>query len=691
MNFFVSDARRCGEMSQVQKAKKMIKRPFFSRRLIAGLAVGVSVPFLVSPVQGAQVPDSQNDLLQMSIEELSTLEVTTASKFSQKAAEAPASVTVITADEIKIYGYRNLADILSGVRGLYTSNDRNYEYVGVRGFNRPGDYNSRVLLLVDGARVNDAGYDTASIGQEFFLDIDLIKRIEIVRGPGSSMYGSNAFFGVVNVITKNGSDYKGSELSGMAGSFGTTGARGTYGNVAQNGTDVLLSASYTASAGQNLFFPEFNTPATNNGVADNLDSDRSKRFYGKVRVGDLTMMAGYSERIKKVPTAAFGSVFNDPRTETTDSEGVASLAYRKALSDTLELSGEVFGGGYYYKGTFPYDQPPVTVNQDRALSEWVGAEAKALIRLDGHTVVAGGEYQKNLHQNFKNYDENPAALYDDLKMNSDRKAVFLQDEIVLSKRLLLNAGVRHDTFSTVGGTTNPRLALIYSPQPETAVKLLYGTAFRAPNAYEMFSHGFFAKANTSLRPEEITTYEAIIEHQLGGDVRLSASLYRNDIHNLINQVIDPADGFTVFQNIGRVRTSGAEAEAEKIWSNQNRLRVSYAWQKTIDQVTGQELENSPHNLASLQYAVPLFDDALQSGLRLQYVGSRKTLTGSSVGGYTLTHLNFLTRKLAKGTELSLGIYNLFDHRYADPGRPEHTQDTIPQDGRSVRVKLTYQF
>lgn len=664
----------------------MIKRPFFFRRVLAGFFVGLSAPLLVSPLQGAQ-----SDLLQMSIEELTNLEVTTASKFSQKMTEAPASVTVIGADEIKMYGYRNFSDILSGVRGLYTTNDRNYEYLGVRGFNRPGDYNSRVLLLVDGNRVNDANYDTASIGQEFFLDIDLIKRIEIVRGPGSSMYGSNAFFGVINVITKNGSDYQGGELSGTAGSFGTTGAQATFAQVLQNGTDVLLSASYTESRGQNHFFPEFNNPSTNNGVAQDIDADRAKRFYTKASFGNLIMTAGYSEREKKVPTASFETVFNDPRTRTTDSEGILSLAYTKALSDKIELSGRVFAGGYYYKGTFPYDQPPVTINRDEALSEWVGAEAKALLRFEGHTVVTGAEYQNNFHQNMKNFDEDPAAVYNDLKMSSNRKAVYLQDEMLLSEGFILNAGIRYDVFSTVGETINPRLALIYAPQPETAVKLIYGTAFRAPNTYEMYASGYFAKANLNLQPEEITTYEAIIEHQLQSDLRLSASLYRNDIHNLINQVIDSADGFAVFQNIGRVRTSGAEAEAEKIWSSQHRLRVSYTWQETIDQVTGQILENSPRHLASLHYAVPLFDEALQSGIRLQYVGSRKTLADSRVGGYTLTHLNFLTHKLLKGTELSAGIYNLFDHRYADPGRPEHTQDTITQDGRSVRVKLTYRF
>lgn len=170
------------------------------------LAVAVAVGLTFSqPVMADDAGiEKQPDLTQMSIEDLLSVEVYSASKFTQKTTEAPAAVSIVTAADIKTYGYRSLADILGSVRGLFITGDRNYQYVGVRGFNRPGEYNSRILLLVDGIRVNDANYDTASIGPEFFLDVNLIERVEVVRGPGSSIYGSNAFFGVVNVITKRG-------------------------------------------------------------------------------------------------------------------------------------------------------------------------------------------------------------------------------------------------------------------------------------------------------------------------------------------------------------------------------------------------------------------------------------------------------------------------------------------------------
>lgn len=138
-----------------------------------------------------------------------------ASKYEQKVTEAPSSISIVAAAIIKEYGYRTLPDVLRSLRGFFITNDRNYSYVGVRGFNRPGDYNIRILLLIDRHRVNDHHYNQALIGMEFVLDVDLIDRVEVVRGPSSSIYGINAFFAVVNVMTRRGRDLKGVEVSGL--------------------------------------------------------------------------------------------------------------------------------------------------------------------------------------------------------------------------------------------------------------------------------------------------------------------------------------------------------------------------------------------------------------------------------------------------------------------------------------------
>src|SRR5215469_5790964 len=153
------------------------------------------------------------DYADMDISELMNIEVVSASKFQQTASEAPSSVTVITSEEIKLYGYRTLADILASVQGFYVTYDRNYDFLGVRGVNL-GDFNSRVLLLVDGHRINNDLNDGAAIGTDFILDVDLIDHVEIVRGPGSVLYGDNAFFAVINVITRRADQVNGAEVSG---------------------------------------------------------------------------------------------------------------------------------------------------------------------------------------------------------------------------------------------------------------------------------------------------------------------------------------------------------------------------------------------------------------------------------------------------------------------------------------------
>src|SRR5438094_10055880 len=216
---------------------------------------------------------------------LETPVITAASKRTERATEAPSSVSVVTADEIKKYGYRTLAEILEGVCGLYVTYDRNYSYLGIRGFNL-GDYNSRVLILVDGHRLNNNLSDGGFIGQEFILDVDLIEQVEVIRGPGSILYGNNEFFGVIEVVTRGGRSMRGLGLEGSVegGTFDTYQGRVTWGHQFDADLEMLFSGSIYESAGPGkLFFKEFNTPAMNNGVAEDADDEHSKSAFGTVR------------------------------------------------------------------------------------------------------------------------------------------------------------------------------------------------------------------------------------------------------------------------------------------------------------------------------------------------------------------------------------------------------------------------
>ena len=221
--------------------------------------------------------------------ELNVNKVYGASKYEQPVTQAPSSITIINSSEIKRYGYRTLAEVLRSVRGFYTGNDRNYTYLGVRGFLRPGDNNSRILLLINGHRINDNIYDSAPVGSEFPIDIDLIERVEVIRGPSSALYGNSAFFGVINVVTKKPGKNIGSEVSGEAGSFDRYKTRFSFGDEFKNGASLLVSGSYFDRQGEkSLYYPEFDDPITNSGIARRRDWDQFQSFFTQFNYQSFT-------------------------------------------------------------------------------------------------------------------------------------------------------------------------------------------------------------------------------------------------------------------------------------------------------------------------------------------------------------------------------------------------------------------
>lgn len=625
-------------------------------------------------------------------EELLFLEVpvvVTASRMEQPVTEAPSSISIVTADEIRKYGYRTLADIIRSVRGFHVSYDRIYHNIGVRGFSRPGDFNTRVLVLVDGHRVNENIYDSGAIGTDFILDVDLIDHVEVVRGTGSSLYGSNAFFAVINVITKSGRDYGGTELSGSAGSFDTYKARATYGDKFRTGLEGVVSGSYYDSDGDDrLFFKEFDSPATNSGIAKNLDFDRGDSFFGKLSFHGFTLQGANSYRKKGAPTAPYGTVFNTS-SFFVDEHSFVDLRYDHSFAEDLNIMARINYNTYHFHGDFPYDYaapgdpPDIVVNKSTSDGKWWGSEVLVSKEFKRHKLILGSEYRDNFEQRQKNFDIYQAYLDD--SRDSHVWALFGQDEWAILKSLRLNAGVRYDHYDTFGGTTNPRLALIWSPLARSTFKFIYGTAFRAPSDFELNAYGA-----ADLRPETIETYELVYEQYVGEHIRGTTSLFMSRIDDLINLTTDP-DGNRVYRNIDAAESKGVDFELEGKWENGLTGRASYTFQEAEDKETGVILTNSPKHLAKLNVMVPLWRDRVFLGIEEQYTSRRKTPKGNFAKGFYVTNVTLFSQRLLRNLEASVSVYNLFDYDYGDPASVEHLQDVIPQDGRTFRVKLTYKF
>jgi iron complex outermembrane receptor protein len=633
--------------------------------------------------------------MELELKELMQIEVNTvygASKYEQKLTEAPSAVSIVTSSEIKKNGYRTLADILRSVRGLYTTYDRNYQYLGMRGFSKPGDYNTRFLLLVDGHRINDSIFETASIGTEFPIDVDLIDRVEVIRGPSSSIYGTNAFLGVINVMTRKVYQLKGTEVSGEVARFDTYKGRLSYGRKFNNGVEALVSGSaYDSNGKSKLYYREFDSPATNNGITNNADGDRYHSFFSKLALKEFSLQGAYVSRDKTIPTAPWGVEFNDAGTWTRDNRGYLDLKYEHAFDDRLSMASRLFYDYYQYRGTYIISGVP---NKDGAEGEGWGVDVKFNARImKNHNVILGGEFIDNTKQYQFNYDEQPYSSYLDDKRTSRNWALYIQDEIRILDNLILNIGLRHDHYDTFGGTTNPRVALIYQPFETTALKFLYGTAFRAPSAYELYysDGGVSTKSNLDLKPETIETHELVLEQDLGNRIRLAASVFFNKITDLISMETDASDGLDVYRNIDRLETKGAELELGKSWDGGLKGLIGYTYQETENKQTGETVTNSPRHLIKANLTVPLLRDKIFAGLEEHYTSERRLLDGTDAGSFFLTNLTLSAQNFIKGLELSAGVYNLFGVKYEDPASREHTQSAIEQDGRVFRLKLTYKF
>jgi outer membrane receptor protein involved in Fe transport len=647
---------------------------------LAALVCAVGAP----PAQAAPAGPG---LAGIGLDTLLDLEVTGASKLALRASESPSAVTVITADEIRALGHRTLADVLRSVAGVVVSSDRTYSYLGVRGFAMPGDYNTRILVLIDGNRVNDSIYGQGFLGSEFPLDLDLVERVEFIPGPGSPVHGANALLGVVNVITRRGGIAVDTEVAAALGHGRERHLRVTGNQPLSYDSNLLLSATAARTTGTDAYFPSFDTPQTNHGISHLTDHESDTQLFAKFVHGELSATFAHADRSRGL-TAIPGAEFNDPRNLYRDTQTVADLVVKHRIDGLTSWKLRFYAGAYSYRGDFVFDMPPLTLNRDTGESRWAGVEADVFTeRFADHKLVAGIDAQSAWRRDQGNADIWPVpATYLDDHHSSSSAALFAEDQWTVVQSLSLTAGARIDSMSGAGSRLSPRVGAVWRATPAWTLKFTHGTAFRPPNAYELYYHDAASyKGNTDLHDERVTGDEAIAEFRPDAASRVALSAYASRARDMLFQSVDPADGLLAFRNAGVLHAHGVGLEAEHAFANAAHLRGNLALQRVRD-VSGLGLDAySPRRLAKAAAIVPL--------VARWTLGSEAVVVGrrGSVPGYGIVNLNLSRPLFGRHALLSVGVQDVFDRRPSDPGSDSVLQPTTPQDGRSLRLKLELDF
>jgi len=655
-----------------------------ARRLSAlGLALATA-----QAASGAPLGPATEDLAAQPLERLLDVEVSAVSKFPQRLSESPAAATVVTAAQIRALGHRTLAEVLRSVRGVFVSSDRAYAYLGVRGSAALGDYNTRILLLIDGTRVNDTVYDQAMLGSEFPVDLDLVERVEFVPGQGSAVHGANALFGIVNVITRHAAVAGGSEAAASVGSAGARGVRLTRTWVGVDGGSLLLSASGRRSDGEDPYYTAFDDPPRSDGVSRGTDDERGEQLFAKFARGGLAATLLHADRRHGL-SGEDGVVFGDPRNEYRDIQTLASVSWEQPVAEATRWTLRAYGGEYDFRGDYVIDGPAPALNHDRALSRWWGLESLLYTeRFAGHRLVGGVDAEASPRRDLANRDAGAdGTSYLDDHGRGERLSLFAEDQWTITPALALTAGLRHDRIDGEGHFSQ-RFALVGRPSEALTLKLIHGTAFREPNAYESrYDLGALGgyKGNPDLDAERVRGTELVAEFRPSPQSRWTAAAFDNRARDLISQRVDPADGLLVYRNGGTQRTHGFELEFEHAWLGGAELRLNLSEQHGDEPADASAQPAAPHRMAKAVAIWPL--------AAAWTLGAETLLFGphAELAGYGLSNLTLSTQALGRAALLSVSVYDLFDRRPDDLGTGSLLQSVSPQDGRSLRLKLELAF
>jgi outer membrane receptor protein involved in Fe transport len=622
--------------------------------------------------------------------------VTGAAKREQSLGNVASAVTVISGERLRRFGYRTVAEALRAVVGLYVVDDRVTERLGVRGLQLLGDYNTRILVLIDGATVNEPWNQFAGIGWDLPVLVDDIARIEVIRGPVSSVYGTNAFFGILNIVTRSAGEAPRAWARASAGSY-------QAGNIAAGFALGDLDHQIRGSVATMLRGGETLSIA---GVGDDLDADGEHALHaalaGTYR-GAFGQLRVY-QRGREWPGAPYDSAVGDAGNGATDTQLLAEAGYSRDLGRRITVTGRAHVDRYRYAETLIFDDEPFTSDGD---STWYGAEVRgrwalargARGRADRLGLTAGAEVTVIDTSTTSDSDEGGAIRIDtDLSL----QGLYAELDGAPLSWLAFTAGVRADRNSLLEDRLSPRAALLVSRGDRLGGKLLYAEGFRNPSTYEAFyADGIDLVPNPGLRAETIRSLELVLwaRPRAGWSTRLSAFRWRAD--RLVEQ--EPIDvggeERLQFQNAATLTSTGLEGEAS--------YRDSRGWLAalgaTVARVespdTGERALNAPAWTATGALSSPQLAGLGHLSTELVLTGARRTRDpGRHAAAYAGWNLALYAPDVG-GFDVTVGVRNLLGSAEEVPAQEEFDRTEpdamlvpiLPGPGRELHARVGVRY
>jgi len=631
-------------------------------------------------------------------------QVSAVSRYAQGIEDAPSSVSIIDGQELRAFGYPTIAEALRGVRGIYLSNDRSYFSAGVRGVGEPNDYGNRLLVLSDGASLNDNILSSSYIGSDARPDLHDVDRIEVVRGPGSLLYGTGAFSGVVNLVPRAKDEP--SSFHVAAGTYDNAVARGRAGfhyNFTPN-TGIWASVSGARSRGVDVAVPLI-TPSggTATKVANHADEFYGASTAGRFWSGPLTVQWFFNSRDQTIPVGVYGTELNDQHTSYLDRRYLLEVRFEPKISETFQIFTRAHVNRYEFAGDYSYGNTAADRATEHYYGTWAGGEARLVITPNKKVrITIGGEGQAHPQASMEGGypGEEP---YLNVQKPYGFGAGYALGEVSPLSWLTLSAGARVDVYTTFGAVPVPRGAIIFKPVKGGVLKIMGGRAFRAPSIYEQLytdgetqNPGNQPKRKLTLGPESV--YQGEIEYSqrfLENWVALAAG-HVGYLQNLITTVPDTAgsDIIRYTNSENAALTGGADVEIRREWRQGWMVSGMYGFQyaRYLD-AEKTPLINAPQHLASVRGVVPLLPDLVSLAARVTLesprriaIDSEETTPTAVVGDLTLSG-----NVKRFGVTYVLGVYNVTDARYSYPVADTYLSRTMPQNGRTflADIKVAY--